>query len=112
MMVNPAPHTKFLTVPESAQLVHEVGRVEPFIASQRNSMGSLGVGFDHRERGDALGVPVRLGQPRVYNEPRAVLHQRMTKEAQLALHPSSTSVEPRIRIRGRGMRRGSCPLTW
>ena len=64
----------------------------------------IGARLDHVQCGDPLGMAVSLGQAGVDNEAVAVLHQRMSHEAELRLLARSLAIEPRLRIGRRGMR--------
>src|SRR5215831_2778591 len=50
-------------------------------------------------------------QPRIDDQTRAVLHQRMANEAQLRLHPRPLAIEPGIRVGRAAMRLVATLLT-
>lgn len=60
--------------------------------------------MDHVEGGLAFGMTVGLGQVTLHNHAVAVLHQRMSDEAQHGPGAGGFLVEPRVRIGGRDMR--------
>lgn len=94
----------------SAQVGDQLGCIELLVSSERQAPGrSWGVAVDHVEGGAPFGMAVCLRQVTLHDQARAVLHQRMTHEAQHRAGAGGHLVKPRVRVGGRGMR-GIGPL--
>ena len=80
----------------------EVSGVIVLVAAHRAA--GPGIVLDHVERGGALGRAVGLGQPRIDDEPVAVLRHQMTHVAELGLLAGAFAEQPGVGVGGRGMR--------
>src|SRR4029077_12745202 len=80
----------------------EVSGVVVLVAAHR-AAGS-GIVLDHVERGRALRRAVGLGQPRIDDEPIAVLCHQMSHMTELGLLAGAFAEQPGIGVCGRGMR--------
>ena len=81
-----------------AQFIDEVLGVVGLVGAERDRPRSIAARLDHVQRRDPLGMAVGLGQAGVDNEAVAVLHQRMSHEAELGFLARSLAIKPRFRI--------------
>ena len=92
------------------QLLDEVGRVIALVGAERDGARTIGMRLDHLQRREPLGVARDQGEPRVDDQPGAVLHQPVADIAELRLHARPLAIEQRLGIGGRAMRRVRAPL--
>ena len=90
--------------PHRSQLVDEVLRVIGLVGAERDGAGPIGERLDHVQRRHPLGMPIGPRQACIDQQPRAVLHQAVTDEAELRLLARPLAVEPGVRIGGARMR--------
>ena len=87
-----------------SQVAHEVRAVVAAVCAQRQlAGGARGMGVDHGQRGPALGMATGPCEIGLHDQATAVLHQRMTDEAQHRARAGRLLVEPRVGIGCRGM---------
>src|SRR5882724_9472635 len=95
---------------EQAQRSDKVATVVAFVGAQGDPSG-LRHGADHRQRGGALAVASGRREAAVDRQAVAVLHQNVTLITELGFPPLALAVEPRLRVRGRGVGHVATPLT-
>src|SRR5947207_15336069 len=83
---------------DRAQFLDEVGSIVALVAAKRDCARPVGKTLNHVERGQSLGMARDACQTCIDDQTRAVLHQRMTDEAQLRLHPRPLTVKPGILV--------------